>query len=873
MHTNAIETAPGHASSIFSSAVRAWFEATYPDGPTPAQALAWPAIAAQEHVLLVSPTGSGKTLAAFLAILDELHREAAESRLAASLRCVYVSPLRSLNYDIERNLRAPLEGIRRQLGLDQSPIRVGVRTGDTSPHERRRLRDQPPHILITTPESLSLLLSQAAWRERWRGVTHLVIDEVHALAPTKRGADLSVSLERLTEHTVLAPRRIGLSATCRAGDSAALYLVGPTRACRVLYAPAPPHAQAPTIQVESLIEPGEQGHRGLAHRRLITRLRQLAAHERTTVVFANIRAMTEKIILDLRLEALARGEDDSVYAAHHSALDRERRRQIERALQEGRLRIAATSTSLELGVDIGTIDVAVQLGLPGGVSRWLQRLGRSGRRQGAQPRGILLTSTPAELMGAIVTAWAARRGEIEPTRIIPAPLDVVCQQLVGMACAGEQSVDDAYRILLRSGSMSTLERRDFERCLAFLAGELGSPASAFEPSQGAPPRTTAPRLWSRNGWFGVRSPRVVRWFRANVGTIHTEESARVFSGGAALGSVESAYAERLARGDRFVLDGRALEVVKVESGAIHVKLTSNEAYLPRWTSDRPSLTRELAALVATFRLEAGRILLEQGALALELWLEDRLSTSGSAARLLLDLFESQVRVSEIPAIDDVLVESSPGPSDETVLHAFHVPLHRAACEALARAVAARYGRVLGRNLSISVADLGWSIEIPAEIADTIPEGLMEQALDPRGFQTDVLEGLDRGELVARRFQRVAATALMVLKNPEPGRRVRVGGLNWVAARLYPLVKATCPDHPLIQEATREVLEDLLDLPTALEWLGKRPRLRQRRLASASPFTLAWIDPGRSEPIVFESSADALKRLQSRLTAAARGGTP
>src|SRR3954469_17983237 len=201
--------------------VRAWFAATFPGGPTPAQRLAWPPITAGEHVLLVSPTGTGKTLAAFLAILDRLYREHESGTLGPGLRCVYVSPLRSLGYDIERNLAEPLEGIRRILGLAWSPVRVGVRTGDTSAYQRRKLRDEPPHVLITTPESLSLLLSQAAWIETWRTVEHLIVDEVHALVPTKRGADLAVSLDRLTALADGAPSRIGLSATCRPAEPVA----------------------------------------------------------------------------------------------------------------------------------------------------------------------------------------------------------------------------------------------------------------------------------------------------------------------------------------------------------------------------------------------------------------------------------------------------------------------------------------------------------------------------------------------------------------------------------------------------------------------------------------------------------------------------
>ncbi len=380
------------AVALLSDAVRAWFVASFPEGPTPAQVLAWPVIAAGENALLIAPTGTGKTLAAFLSVVDRLFREREAGPLAPGLRCVYVSPLRSLNYDIERNLAVPLAGIAGRLELDPNPIRVGVRTGDTSAYERRKLRDDPPHILITTPESLSLLLSQESWRAHWQTVEHLIIDEVHALAPTRRGADLAVSLERVAAQARRDPRRIGLSATCRADESIVRFLVGTSRSCRVLEAPAPEGTPPAEFAVESLIRPGEAPHRGLTYRRLLRRLRRMIDGHRTTIIFANTRAFAEKITHDLlsagsalrcALLAAGRGECSlrsagdggdpdppssphpaagaagaprsgaqrsaprsepqaiaprSAIAAHHSALDAHRRRAIEAGLKSGELR-------------------------------------------------------------------------------------------------------------------------------------------------------------------------------------------------------------------------------------------------------------------------------------------------------------------------------------------------------------------------------------------------------------------------------------------------------------------------------------------------------------------------------------------------------
>ena len=834
--------------------VRDWFARTFPGGPTPAQRLAWPSIAAGENTLLISPTGTGKTLAAFLAIVARLFRDHAEGALPPGLRCVYVSPLRSLGYDIERNLADPLDAIRRTLGLAKCPVTVGVRTGDTSAYQRRKLRDDPPHLLITTPESLALMLSQPAWHDAWRGVRHLIVDEVHALVPTKRGADLSVSLERIAEKAGEDPTRVGLSATCRPAEPVARFLVGPGRACRVIEADPPEGSPGLELDVTSLLKADEAPHRGLSYRRLLRKLREATGQARTTVIFANTRGFTEKITHDLRNDL-----GDKI-AAHHSALDAERRRQVEAALQAGELKAVVTSTSLELGVDIGQADLSVLVGLPGGVSRCLQRVGRAGHAVGVATRGWMLAATAAELAGAVVTAHAARLGQVEPLRPVRGPLDVLCQQIIGMACGGEWSADAAFALVRRSAAMADLARDDFDACLHFLAGELAAPPGAYEPEPGSTPRWTAPRIWKKDGLFGVRNGLIPRWFRANVGTITSEESVRVQTEGGVIGTLEGAYAEKLQPGDRFILDGRALEFVRLDGLIVHAKATGGEPNLPRWSSDRQGLSAELARDLAAFRSRAGSIL-AGGPSPLRAWLGEDHHLGIDEVGVLEALFLAQEQVSEIPAEDVVLVEATPDLQGGGLVYAFHAPLGRPACEATGRAVAARLGRRFGRDLNLVVADLGWSIALPdgAEIrAEDVPA-----LLTPDDFEDDVFEGLDRGELPARRFRHVAATALMVLRRPEGG-RTKVGGLLWVSTRLYPLVKAACPDHPLLRETRREVLEEVLDAPTARAWLESRPRVRFRRLDAPSPFASAWIDPGGPEAVRYETPADALRRLHERL---------
>jgi ATP-dependent Lhr-like helicase len=347
----------------------------------------------------------------------------------------------------------------------------------------------------------------------------------------------------------------------------------------------------------------------------------------------------------------------------------------------------------------------------------------------------------------------------------------------------------------------------------------------------------------------------------NVGTISSEETARVEVEGRQVGTLEAAYAERLQAGDRFVLDGRALTVRSRRDGTIAAEPSGGEPDLPRWTSDRQSLSAELARALAEFREQAGARLMADGPEGVVAWLGEEYRLPEAAAGVVAELMRAQAILSEIPPAGGVLVEE--WPHVDGFAYAFHAPLGRAACEAAGRAAAARLGRRFKRNVGLKAADLGWSVTLDGDAR--IGAGAIEGLLDPEGFEPDVLEGLDRGELLARRFRHVAGTGLMILRNPEGG-RLRVGGQGWASQRLYPLVKAACPDHPLLRETRREVLRDVLDAPEALAWLRSRGPARFRALDAPSPFAAAWIDPAAGDALRFESPAEALGRLHRRLHA-------
>src|SRR4051812_10043427 len=437
---------------VFRPETRAWFERNFA-APTPAQAQGWPAIAGGGHVLIQAPTGSGKTLAAFLSAIDRLTAEP-----GAGLRLLYVSPLKALNYDVERNLRGPLSGL-------QSELRVAVRTGDTPQKERAAMLREPPDILITTPESLFLLLTSRA-RELLRTIDTLILDEVHALAGTKRGAHLALSVERLERLSAQPFQRIGLSATQRPLEEIGRFVAG-GRPIRLVDAGTRKALDLQVVvPVEDMREPGE--YQSIWPSIYPELLRLVEAH-RSTIVFVNNRRLAER--LALRLNELAERE---VARAHHGSLAREQRLIVEEDLKAGRIPCLVATSSLELGIDMGAVDLVVQVESPKSVARGLQRVGRAGHELHAVSKGRIFPKFRADLLESAVVARAMRAGAIEETQIPRNPLDVLAQQIVAICADEEVEVDDLHRLVRGAYPFADLSRPQLENVLDMLAGRYPS---------------------------------------------------------------------------------------------------------------------------------------------------------------------------------------------------------------------------------------------------------------------------------------------------------------------------------------------------------------------------------------------------------------
>ncbi|RYJ06380.1 MAG: DEAD/DEAH box helicase, partial [Actinomycetales bacterium] len=479
----------------FAPATREWFSHAF-SAPTPVQDETWAAIdRAADHVLVVAPTGSGKTLAAFLSAIDRLlHEDVPAEGREPGTRVLYVSPLKALAVDVERNLRSPLVGITQaaaRRGEAFTPVSVGIRSGDTSQRDRRALLSKPPDVLITTPESLFLMLTSSA-RETLRSVDTVILDEIHAVAGTKRGAHLALSLERLQQLTTAPVRRIGLSATVRPHEEVARFLAGQAPVT-VVAPPSPSHLELDvTVAVDDMTQlhrPGDGGEDGEGDTQsiwpfveddVIDRILKV----RSTIVFCNSRGQAERLTSHLneryeaRLGPDAPEEDRILARSHHGSVSKEQRALVEDDLKTGRLRCVVATSSLELGIDMGAVDLVVQVSSPPSVASGLQRVGRAGHQVGETSRGVVYPTTRHDLVGATVTAQLMREGRIERLSVPSNPLDVLAQQTVAATALEPLDVEEWFETVRRSAPYAALPRSAYEATLDLLAGRYPSDAFA-----------------------------------------------------------------------------------------------------------------------------------------------------------------------------------------------------------------------------------------------------------------------------------------------------------------------------------------------------------------------------------------------------------
>lgn len=817
----------------------AWFRQRFKDF-SPAQQFAVPEILGRRTILVSSPTGSGKTLSAFLGIFDHLARSHDTDTLPNGVVAIYVSPLRALAYDLQKNLHEP----SRELGWDW--LRLGARTGDTTSAERARQRRQPPHLLVTTPESLALLLSQPAWESLLRTVRFLIADELHALAENKRGSLLMVSAERLETIVAEPLTRIGLSATVSPLETMAAFLAGPGRPCSI--AEITEHRPA-RIEVFSPLKANAYPPAGFTATRVLKELSSLLASKRTTLIFTNTRSGAEGIGLRLKqlLSDLA-GEIE----VHHASLDREVRLEVEDRLKRGELRAVVCSTSLELGIDIGAIDTVVMVSAPKGVSRALQRLGRSGHALDRTSHGILVATNINDLAECAATAKLMTLRAADPVKLHENPLDVLAQTIVGLAVFARHTPDEAYALVRRSHPFHTLAREDFNRILRYLAGGGESLELRYRDTFGKV-------IVDDAGNLALPSPRIARDLFQNVGTIVTEPMAQVRLGSRNLGQVEESFAKNLKPGDVFVLNGRCVRVTATRLLSVFVsRAESSLPTVPRWYANKMPLASGVAMEVARLRAGMSERITDPASAAT--WLTDEYSLSKSNAAALAAHFELQARLSVIPVADFFLIELYRPPNGELVHVFFHSLIGRSANDALSRIVAQRVRDTIGGNALVTIDDYGFLLTLkPFQTLDTVA-GWQPLFRRP-GAEEDLRTALADSNLVKWQFRGVTQTGLMVPRRVHGAER-GARALQWSSEIIFDVLRRYEPNHPLLAEAYAEATLRFLDLTRALTFLETVSALpwKLQVVERVSPFSFGMFVSKIKETMMLEDPETTIERL-------------
>lgn len=829
----------------------AWFSRRFP-APTAAQLATLPHILAGRSVLLSSPTGTGKTLAAFLGVFDHLARARDAGTLPANgIVAIYVSPLRALAYDLQKNLHGPLA----ELGWDF--VRIAARTGDTPAKDRAAQKKKPPHILVTTPESLVLLLSQPAWAPALATVRFLLVDELHALAENKRGSLLALAAERLESliagSAPQAPRapllRVGLSATVSPLAELARFLAGPARPCEIVEI-LPTSATPADLAVFSPLAKNPYPAAGYTATRVLRELAVELRRHRTTLVFTNTRAGAESI--GLRLKQLL-PELASLIEVHHASLDRAVRLEVEDRLKRGELRAVVCSTSLELGIDIGSIDLVVMVSAPKGVARALQRLGRSGHAPGQTARGLLVATNINDLAECAATVRLMRARALEPLRLPQNPADVLAQHLVGIAVFGDTTPDEAYALVARAHPFAELPRELFDRILRYLQGGGRSLEKAYAHLFGK-------IVIDAEGRLALPAPKIARDFYQNVGTIASEAHVTVRLGRRNLGTVEESFLKGLRPGDIFVLNARCVRLVSTT--LLTAKVAAADSALPtvpRWNANKMPLQSGLAAEVVRLRTEVDARLTES-ADAAEDFLVSRYDLSPANAAALARHFRLQARVSAIPTSAALLVERYSEPATGLLHYFFHSLIGRSANDALSRIVAQRIQRTLGGNALVTLDDYGFLLTLRPFQSLASAEAV--RALLARdGAEEDLRAALADSELVKWQFRGVAQAGLMVprrVRGAERGSK----SLQWSSEILFDVLRRHEPDHVLLAEAYEEASKRFLDLPAALAFLDSAAGLPidLREVERVSPFAFGMFVSRIKETMMLEDPETTIERL-------------
>jgi len=857
--------------SLFHPAVAAWFGRSFA-APTGAQLEAWPAIQSGEHVLIAAPTGSGKTLAAFLAAIDSLVREGVAGGLTDETQIVYVSPLKALSNDIQKNLQAPLAGIREALkeeGLPDVEIRTWVRTGDTPSSERDKMRRRPPHIVVTTPESLYILLGSESGRAMLKTTRAVIVDEIHALAPNKRGVHLAISLERLTALCGNKLQRIGLSATQKPIEEVARFLVGagsdgqPAAPCRIIDTG---HRRARDIALELPPSPLEAVMSHEVWEQVYDRLTQLIEAHRTTLIFVNTRRLAERVTGHLS-ERLG----EKFITAHHGSLAKEQRFDAEQRLKRGELKALVATASLELGIDIGDVDLVCQIGSPRSIAAFLQRVGRSGHAVTGTPKGRLFPLSRDELVECAALVDSVNRGELDRLSIPDKPLDVLAQQIVAEVAAKEWTEDGLFALIRRAWPYRALPRPDFDAIVSM----LGEGFSTRRGRRGSLLHHDAVNRELR----GRRGARLTAL--TSGGTIPDNADYKVLlePENHFIGTVNEDFAVESLAGDIFQLGNHSYRILRVERGNVRVEDAHGQPpSIPFWLGEAPGRSDELSQAVSRLRAEAEtRLAGETGGDAARQWLESDLKLGETASREIAEYLASgYAALGCLPTQETIVLERFFDEAGGMQL-VVHSPFGSRINRAWGLALRKRFCRKFNFELQAAATEDNIVLSLTAAHSFELEE--VQRYLNSKTVREVLIQALLDAPMFMTRWRWVAGVALALPRfrggKKVPPQFARMEAEDLVAA-VFPDQIACAenlagereiPDHPLVRQTIDDCLNEAMDIGGVERLLAGiesgATRVVTRDLTEPSPLAMEVLS---ARPYAFLDDAP----LEERRTQAVMG---
>ncbi len=806
-----------------------------------------PRIIAYESTLVMSPTGSGKTLAAFLGILSELYKLEEQRLLEKKIYVLYISPLKALNNDIHKNLEIPLRSIKKSSG---TTITAAKRTGDTTSKERAKLLRLPPHILITTPESLALMLTAPKFKEHLRKIKWLIIDEIHSLADNKRGSLLSLCIERL-EHYLSGLTRIGLSATVEPVDRIAHFLIG-NRDSEVKIIDM---TQLREIEIEVLSPVKNLIHAPyhLIKKRHLEMIDNYIEENTTSLIFTNTRNMAEQLVYDL-VDGFA-GKYKNNVAVHHGSLDKSVRLSVEENLKQGRMKGVFTSTSLELGIDIGSIDLTVQLGSPKTVRAILQRIGRSGHSQELTSVGKILVFNRDDLIECTAIAKLALEGRVDQVRIPNSPVDVLIQMIIGMALEKKWNIDDAFEVICKAYSYKDLSKKEFYNIIL----------AASNPTN------------DDDGWkyghiwfdddtreFGRRK-RARQSYMQNIGTIPDTTAIEIVLQGfrTRIGQIAEKFSEKLTEMDIFILGGKTYQYIRLVGNKIIVK----EVYgkipnIPSWIGEAQSRTREISSEISRLFIKVNGFLSKNQKQDAIDWLQNLYPVGESESKIIVEYIIEQNAIASLPTDNRIILESYMDPSGGLNIIVLSI-FGRETNSVFSQALAAVLGEKLDCNIAIITTDNGFLLRIPPGIEYDYAK--LFSLINDDDLEGLLTNSIKTTELFRNRFRHVASRSLMILKqfgkNKIPmGQQQRIA--RW-------LLSSLSPNFPIINETVREILYDTYNLPKAKSILRqiKSEEIQIEYIPPSglpSPFTHDIILNGHLDVVMLEDRRSLLLSLHKQV---------